>query len=216
MKTAMWQTGTAVVQAVCSIVLLAWYVLAAHLERQRVRREKVDEFASLVRLCRDLGIEAKDKTNTHLRAASAALAGASSTPPDPRLQLASWRADMTIIYVCLNEVPHYEVRSPAFSTALTRLWLEVDARTVEPEHIDDLNQWVAFLDHKFQRICLEVDAMAGLLVTNGTLSSQGWLGRSGGVQRRGYKYGQDGFPQERSNPLYERRQALDDGPRPPR
>ena len=45
-------------------------------------------------------------------------------------RLDQWRSDMAIIYVCLNEVPHYEVRNPAFSIALTRLWLEVDARNV--------------------------------------------------------------------------------------
>jgi hypothetical protein len=49
------QIATAVVQAVVSVSLLAWYVFTAHLERVRVRRERSEDFDSLVRLCRDLG-----------------------------------------------------------------------------------------------------------------------------------------------------------------
>jgi hypothetical protein len=193
-NSAPWQTGTAIVQAVCSIGLLGWYVLAAHLERRRVRLERSDDFDSLVKLCRDLGVEAKDKTFAHLSAASIAPA------EDPLQRLASWRSDMTIIYVCLNEVPHYEVRNPAFSTALTRLWLEVDARGVEAERFADAEQLVRFLGLKFDRICVEVDAMARLLTGSPAERAIG-RGLDGRAHRRGYAYTRDGFIQGQASPL---------------
>jgi hypothetical protein len=193
-SSAIWQTGTAIVQAVCSIGLLGWYVLAAHLERRRVRRERSDDFDSLVKLCRDLGVEAKDKTFAHLSAASSAPA------EDPLQRLASWRSDMAIIYVCLNEVPHYEVRNPAFSTALTRLWLEVDARTVDAERFADTQQLVRFLGLKFDRICVEVDAMASLLASSPAERATGRR-PDGRAHRRGYAYTQDGFIEGQTSPL---------------
>jgi len=193
-NSAIWQTGTAIVQAVCSIGLLGWYVLAAHMERRRVRRERSDDFDSLVRLCRDLGVEAKEKTFDHLSAASNALA------EDPRQRLASWRSDMAIIYVCLNEVPHYEVRNPAFSTALTRLWLEVDARDVDAERFTDAEPLVRFLGLKFDRICVEVDAMASLLAGSPAERAKGRR-LDGRANRRGYAYSRDGFIQGQASPL---------------
>ena len=125
-QSVMWQTATAVVQAVCSVTLLAWYVLAAHLARRQARRERGETFNSLVRLCRDLGADAKARTNAHLD-------GAAHAPDDdPQARFTAWKTDMRIIHVCLDVVPHYEVRDPAFSQALTRLWCEVDLKGVEP------------------------------------------------------------------------------------
>jgi hypothetical protein len=181
-QAAAWQTGTALVQAVCSVSLLGWYVLAAHLDRRRLRREKADDFDSLVRLCRDLGAEAQDKTAAHRRDAAAAPTGAVGVVEAQR-RLALWRSDMQVIYVCLNEVPHYEVRNPAFSTALTRLWLAVDARSLQD--IAEPQTLVGFLDAQFDRICREVDAMALLLEPSGAARAAG-LRRTGG--RRGNTY----------------------------
>ena len=154
-----WQTATAVVQAVSSIILLAWYVLAAHLARRQVRRERTEAFDSLVTLCRDLGADARIRTSTHLDAAARAPDG------DPQQHFAAWRAEMRIIYVCLDVVPHYEVRNPAFSQALTRLWCEVDLATLEPDSFEEMPQFVAFLTAKFERIRIEVDAMNALLTS---------------------------------------------------
>jgi hypothetical protein len=193
-QSAVWQTGTAVVQAACSIGLFGWYVLAAHMERARLRREKSDDFDSLVKLCRDLGIEAKDKTFAHLSAAANAMTEVSHSKADRLARLALWRSDMAIIYVCLNEVPHYEVRNPAFSTALTRLWLEVDARGVEAEQFVDSQQLVSFLGLKFDRIGVEVEAMARLLVQKPAERSTGRR-MVGKAHRRGYSYTRDGFIQ---------------------
>jgi hypothetical protein len=160
---ALLQTLTAVVQAIVSISLLAWYVLTAHLERIRISRERLEDFTSLVMLCRDLGIEAKNKTEAHHREISAISDTSVDDKEIARSRLTLWKADMTVIYVCLNEVPHYEVRNPAFSTALTRLWMEVDARSVRPEQIEQSAKVASFLELKRARICAEVDAMADLL-----------------------------------------------------
>jgi hypothetical protein len=192
-QAATWQTAPAIVQAVCSVGLLAWYALAAHLERSRTRREKADEFDSLVRLCRDLGVDAKDKTKAHMRALSMPMEAHPVTiEPSKRLEL--WRADMTIIYVCLNEVPHYEVRNPAFSIALTRLWLEVDARNVSAGDATTAQQLLALLSQKIDRICLEIDAMASLLEAPDRTQVRGRL--SGKAKRRGYRYSAEGFPEQ--------------------
>jgi len=188
--SAAWQTGTAVVQAVCSITLLAWYVLAAHMERRRVAREKIDDFDALVRLCHDLGLEAKAKTQTHIDELKAGVGGAVACSDIPH-RLAAWRADMTIVYVCLNEVPHYEVRNPAFSTALTRLWLEVDGRSLVPGPLHDHDQIVQLLEDKLSRICREVDAMATLLVGRASPCIHPRL--VPGAKRRGYQYDAAGF-----------------------
>jgi len=192
-QAAIWQTGTAIVQAVCSIGLLAWYALAAHLERARKRREKVEEFDSLVRLCRDLGVDAKDKTKAHVRALSTPME-AEAVTIDLSTRLDRWRSDMAIIYVCLNEVPHYEVRNPAFSIALTRLWLEVDARNVSTRDAETPEQLLAFLRQKIDRICLEVDAMASLLEAPDQTRIRGRL--SAEAKRRGYRYTAEGFPEQ--------------------
>ncbi len=107
---------------------------------------------------------------------------------------------MAIIYVCLNEVPHDEVCNPAFSTALTRLWLEVDARGVDAERFADAQQLVRFLNVKFDRICVEVDAMASLLaVSPGERATGRRLDER--AHRRGYAYTQDGFIQGQASPL---------------
>ena len=188
-SAAAWQTGTAVVQAVCSVTLLAWYVLAAHMDRQRVAREKIDDFNALVRLCHDLGMEAKTKTQKHIEELKTGMGAAAGSDTGDRL--GAWRADMTIIYVCLNEVPHYEVRNPAFSTALTRLWLEVDSRSIAHGQIQNDQQVVGLLEDKLVRICWEVDAMAELLVSkSSTYISQG---AASGTKRRGYEYDPEGF-----------------------
>jgi hypothetical protein len=195
-SAAAWQTGTAVVQAVCSIILLGWYVLAAHLERRRIRREKADDFDALVRLCRDLGLEAKVKTEAHLRA----IAGAPLACGDLCHRLTAWRADMTIIYVCLNEVPHYEVRNPAFSTALTRLWLEVDCRGLVVEPDVKARDVAGLLQQKLDRICREVDAMAALLVRSPTAYDRERRLTSG-AKRRGYTYEPQGFVRGQTSPF---------------
>ncbi len=156
-QSVVWQTATAVVQAVCSVTLLAWYVLAAHLARCQARRERQEGFASLVRLCRDLGNDAKARTSEHLETAKRATDG------DAGERFTAWKADMKVIYVCLDVVPHYEVRNPAFSQALTRLWCEVDLQEVKPERLNDRPQLIAFLAAKLARICVEVDAMNTLL-----------------------------------------------------
>ena len=160
-QSVVWQTATAVVQAVCSITLLAWYVLAAHLARRQARRERIEAFDSLVRLCRDLGLEAKTKTGQHLVAVRA-------PSGDLQHRMTAWKADMAVIYVCLDVVPHYEVRSPAFSQALTRLWCEVDVKTIDPGAFGETSELVAFLTRKLERICVEVDAMAALLARQST------------------------------------------------
>ena len=152
-----WQTATAAIQAITSVGLLGWYLWAAHLERVRARREKAEAFESLVWLCYDLGHEARAKTDAHLAAARGALAQGDGGAP---ALFAAWKEDMVVIYVCLDEVPHYEVRSPAFSTALTRLWLEVDAKDIDYSEAGEL---VPFLARKHERICREVDSMAQLL-----------------------------------------------------
>jgi hypothetical protein len=115
-----------IIQAVVSTALLGWYVLAAHLDRQRVRREREQDFDSLVTLCRDLGIEAKLKTRIQLQELASVETGCTDDGLSATDRFWKWRADMVVLYVCLNEVPHYEVRNPEFSIALTRLWLEVD------------------------------------------------------------------------------------------
>ena len=100
---------------------------------------------------------------------------------------ASWKTDMLVIYVCLNEVPHYEVRSPAFSTALARLWLEVGARNLDHDVFAGAAGLVDLLSGKCQRISLEVEAMATLLGPRRTHSPQlqrrlsHTVGRPGGV-----------------------------------
>ena len=156
------QIATAIVQAVVSVGLLTWYVLAAHLERVRKTRERADEFASLVTLCRGLGLEAQARIANCREAAAAA---ADAIDPDQLLKtrVASWKADMEVIYVCLNEVPHYEVRSPAFSIALTRLWLEVDARTLELSEFASPGDFDAYLEKKYACIEWEIATMAELL-----------------------------------------------------
>jgi hypothetical protein len=188
-QAAFWQTGTAVVQAVCSITLLGWYVLAAHLDRRRGRRERAQDFDSLVRLCRDLGVEAREATERHLVMVQAPCDIEAGESPASRL--VSWREELAVIYVCLNEVPHYEVRNPAFSTALTRLWLEVDARTVGAPGVETEASLIALLEHKRVRIDAEIEAMASLL--DGLEPTRKRLGRA--HPRRGYAYGEDGFPQ---------------------
>jgi hypothetical protein len=194
-QAAVWQTGTAVVQAVVSITLLGWYVLAAHMDRARMRREKLEDFDSLVRLCRDLGAEAGEKTQSHGAMLSKALAD-SSSDVDVARSLAAWQRDMTVAYVCLNEVPHYEVRNPAFSTALTRLWLAVDSRTAPADRLSDARALAAFFQDKFDQICLEVDAMANLL-SEDAKRRRGKLNPLGPrSDRRGYAYDPDGFPQK--------------------
>jgi hypothetical protein len=156
-QSLVWQTTTAVVQAVCSVTLLAWYVLAAHLARRQVRRERQEGFASLVRLCRDLGDGAIARTSAHLEGARHAMDG------DASEHFVAWKADMKVIYVCLDVVPHYEVRNPAFSQALTRLWCEVDLKDVEPASFNDIPRLILFLNAKLERVCVEVDAMNALL-----------------------------------------------------
>jgi len=156
-QSLVWQTATAMVQAVCSVTLLAWYVLAAHLARRQTRRERQEGFASLVRLCRDLGDGAKARTSAHLDDARCAKDG------DAKARFLAWKADMRVIYVCLDVVPHYEVRNPAFSQALTRLWCEVDLKDEEPGSFSDMSRLVGFLTAKLGRICFEVDAMDALL-----------------------------------------------------
>ncbi|WP_158915897.1 hypothetical protein [Caulobacter sp. S45] len=195
-QAAFLQTTTAVVQAVVSVSLLAWYVLAAHLDRDRIRRERSEDFDSLVRLCRDLGIDAKDKTNAHRCAASMIVSAPSDLDAAVRARLAAWKTDMTVIYVCLNEVPHYEVRNPAFSTALTRLWMEVDARTVDPKRFDRPEQLELFLDQKLARICREVDAMADLLKGRPLGARDAPRRLVGAAKRRGKIYATDGSPEE--------------------
>ncbi len=176
-QSVVWQTATAVVQAVCSITLLAWYVLAAHLARRQARRERTEAFDSLVRLCRDLGREAKIKTSQHRDAAR-------TLDSEPRQRLAAWKADMAILYVCLDVVPHYEVRNPAFSQALTRLWCEIDVKAIDPGAFGDTAALVAFLTRKLERICVEVDAMAALLTRPSTpYLSLAALGRFGSLAR---------------------------------
>ncbi|THD60570.1 hypothetical protein [Phenylobacterium sp.] len=193
-QAARLQTATAVVQAVCSIILLGWYVLAAHLERRRVRLEKADDFNALVRLCRDLGLEAKARTEAHLDDLKAL--GACE---DLANLVAGWRSDMTIVYVCLNEVPHYEVRNPAFSTALTRLWLEVDCRTIAQDACDQ-ESVADMMRRKLDRICREVDAMAALL--SGPAAPCAHQRRlASGSQRRGYDYEPAGFVRGQAAPL---------------
>jgi putative hemolysin len=188
-NAAIWQTGIAVIQAVSSVGLLAWYVGAARAARQRAREERAGDFNSLVCLCRDLGVEAKNKTELHRQAAEACDLGAG----DIQERIGAWRSDMTVIYVCLNEVPHYEVRSPTFSIALTRLWLEVDSRTVKVEDIQSSSQLEAFLAEKLGRICREVDAMAALIETASTFENDpGRLSRK--VERRGKTYAPMGYP----------------------
>jgi hypothetical protein len=189
------QTATAAVQAVVSVSLLAWYVLTAHLERVRARRERAEDFDSLVMLCRELGIEAKNKTEAHRHRASSIPEETSDPAEATQARLASWKADMTVVYVCLNEVPHYEVRNPAFSTALTRLWMEVDARAVDPRGYDRVDQLVSFLDEKHCRICREIDAMTSLLTAPKTAQE---LQRRlvGAAKRRGKIYSVSGTAQE--------------------
>ena len=157
-----WQTATAAIQAICSVGVLAWYVWGAHVERGRQRAERAEAFSSLVQLCHDLGLEAKTKTEAYLQIARAIGPGADVSGEMANV-FASWKTDMIVIYVCLNEVPHYEVRSPAFSTALTRLWLEVDARDIANDGLSSADELVSFLSAKHERICLEVDGMARLL-----------------------------------------------------
>ena len=156
-QSLVWQTATAVVQAVCSVTLLAWYVLAAHLARRQARRERQEGFASLVRLCRDLGDGARARTSAHLEEARCAADGGAQE------HFMAWKTDMKVIYVCLDVVPHYEVRNPAFSQALTRLWCEVDLKDVEPATFRDMPQLISFLTAKLERVCFEVDAMNALL-----------------------------------------------------
>jgi hypothetical protein len=195
-QAAIWQTGTAMVQAVVSVALLGWYVLAAHLDRARIRREKFEDFDALVRLCRDLGSEAGEKTRSHR-------ANLSKTPPDVSTELVyvtkkleAWQRDMMVAYVCLNEVPHYEVRNPEFSTALTRLWLAVDSRSEPANQLNDVASLSVFLQERLNQICIEVDSMAGLLnKTSKTMAgSASVLGPRGG--RSGYRYDSSGFVQK--------------------
>lgn len=194
-NAAFLQTATAVVQAIVSVGLLTWYVLAAHLDRTRIRRERSEDFNSLVMLCRDLGVEAREKTAEHRRSASAISSVPSERSAALEAGLAMWRRDMTVIYVCLNEAPHYEVRNPAFSIALTRLWMEVDARTIEPKSIEAPEQLILFLDHKLACICREIDAMAGLL--DGSRMAQGPQWRLVGARKGGGKtYSVNGSVQE--------------------
>jgi hypothetical protein len=189
------QTATAIVQAIVSVSLLAWYVLTAHVERVRARRERSEDFESLVLLCRELGIEAKNKTEAHRRRASSIAEGTSDPAEATQAALASWKADMTVVYVCLNEVPHYEVRNPAFSTALTRLWMEVDARNVDPKGYERGDQLASFLDEKHERVCREIDAMAALLTVPKTAPElQSRL--VGAAKRRGNMYSVSGTVQE--------------------
>lgn len=161
------QIATAVVQAMVSIGLLTWYVLAAHAERVRKTRERAEEFESLVMLCRGLGLEAQARILTCQEVPP--IAASASANPDQQLKtrIARWKTDMEVIYVCLNEVPHYEVRSPAFSIALTRLWLEVDARALEVSEFNSSHDFDAYLEGKYSCIGWEIDAMAQLLNEDG-------------------------------------------------
>jgi len=190
-QAVLWQTATAVVQAVMSITLLGWYVLAAHLNRSRTRSERSANFDSLVMLCRDLEVEAKEKTLAYLRSAGEMQSQCNVVKSKELLE--KWRADMTIIYVCLNEVPHYEVRNPTFSIALTRLWRECDPRRVDLTPIERPRQISQLLNHKFDRICLEVDAMERLLETRVNSSSRGWSQPATGLGRPGKAYSEQGF-----------------------
>jgi hypothetical protein len=190
-QIAAWQTGTAIVQAVVSVSLLGWYVLAARLDRARMQREKTEDFDSLVRLCRDLGAEAEGKTRAHCTVLADAVGQGVVDVIAVRKILTDWQADMTVVYVCLNEVPHYEVRNPGFSTALTRLWLAVDSRAVAVDHFADPQNLQAFLNGKFEQICTEVDAMASLLNVDSERDRRPspLVAATG---RRGYAYGPDG------------------------
>ena len=190
-QAAIWQTRTSVVQAVISVALLGWCMLAAHLDRRRLRREKDEDFASLVRLCRAPGREAEDKTKQHLQAAMRMPEGPSKGLADTAERLRIWQMDRAVVYVCLNEVPHYEVRNPAFSTALTRLWLEVDGRAVNQVDTKDRAELVALLEWKLARISREVQAMATLLAPNKRSAGEGGQLKRGG--RRGYSYSADGY-----------------------
>jgi hypothetical protein len=195
-QAAIWQTGTAIVQAVVSIALLGWYVLAAHADRARVRREKLEDFASLVRLCRDLGSEAGEKTRSHRANLSKALEDMPTDVVDLTKRLKAWQRDMMVAYVCLNEVPHYEVRNPEFSTALTRLWLAVDSRSTPADRLSDAASLAGFLQERLDQICIEVDSMASLLNKGSrTMSgSASVLGPRNG--RPGYRYDPNGFVQK--------------------
>jgi hypothetical protein len=189
------QTATAIVQAIVSVSLLAWYVLMAHLERVRATRERSEDFESLVMLCRELGIEAKNKTEAHRRRVLSIAEGTSDPTEATQATLASWKADMTVVYVCLNEVPHYEVRNPAFSTALTRLWMEVDARAVDPKGYERADQLASFLHEKHERVCREIDAMTALL-TAPKAAQEVQKRLVGAVKRRGKIYSVAGAVQE--------------------
>ena len=78
--------------------------------------------------------------------------------------MAAWKADMGVIYVCLNEVPHFEVRSPCFSIALTRLWLEVDARSVAGSEFGSIEDFKKFLEKKHGSVGREIAAMAEIVM----------------------------------------------------
>lgn len=199
-QAAFWQTATAVVQAVVSVALLGWYVLAAHLDRVRTRREQAEDFSSLVTLCRDLGIEAKSQIEAHLRAATDTKADSTAVTIALRERFISWKTEMTVIYVCLNEVPHYEVRNPTFSTALTRLWMAVDVRAVDANKFAGAEQFITCLNQKLDRICVEVDAMAELL-RRYAIAPRHSLSPRGRAGRRGKSYTEAGFVQEETTSL---------------
>jgi hypothetical protein len=59
---------------------------------------------------------------------------------------------MTVVHVCLNEVPHHEVRNPAFSTALARLWLAVDPRSASATRFTERQDLLNFLRRKVDQI----------------------------------------------------------------
>jgi hypothetical protein len=103
---------------------------------------------------------------------------------------------MTVIYVCLNEAPHYEVRNPAIGAALTQLWMEVDARTIDPKAFEDAQQLVTFLNQKLDQICLEVDAMAELSRGHTRAPELSRRQLAGTARRRGKIYTEAGWVQE--------------------
>jgi hypothetical protein len=177
------QTATAVVQAIVATGLLIWYVLASHIDRLRKVQERAEEFESLVRLCQGLGLEAQARIATCRQAVS------DQQPGDDVVQqlttaVAAWKADMEVIYVCLNEVPHFEVRSPCFSIALTRLWLEVDARSVVGSEFGSIADFKKFLERKHGSIGREIGAMAEVTTRNDGAAPRTRRSLTMAVQRR--------------------------------